>query len=72
MPQLSVLTEEAQGQKPYRFEILNNFVYTATAIPQHVELGPSEDGQLTETCKGDKYLQIESDWTASAVILLVM
>jgi hypothetical protein len=23
---------------------------------------PSESGQLTETCKGDKYLQIESHW----------
>jgi hypothetical protein len=24
---------------------------------------PSEDGQLTETCKGNKYLLIESNWT---------
>jgi hypothetical protein len=30
---------------------------------------PSEDGQLTETRKGNKYLQIESHWTVLAVIL---
>jgi hypothetical protein len=24
---------------------------------------PPEDGQLTETCKGNKYLQIKSHWT---------
>jgi hypothetical protein len=31
---------------------------------------PSEDGQLTETCKGDKYLQIESHWTVLTIIIL--
>jgi hypothetical protein len=30
---------------------------------------PSEDGQLTETGKGNKYLQIESHWTVLAIIL---
>jgi hypothetical protein len=30
------------------------------AVSEHVDLMPSEDGQLTETCKGNKYLQIES------------
>jgi hypothetical protein len=29
----------------------------------------SEDGQLTETCKGNKYLQIESLWVVLTVIL---
>jgi hypothetical protein len=23
-------------------------------VPEHVDLMPSEDGQLTETCKGNK------------------
>jgi hypothetical protein len=29
----------------------------------------SEDGQLTETCNGNKYLQIESHWTVLTIIL---
>jgi hypothetical protein len=33
---------------------------------------PSEDGQLTETCKGNKYLQIESHWTVLTVIILLL
>jgi hypothetical protein len=31
---------------------------------------PSEDGQLTETCKGSKYIQIESPWTVLTIIIL--
>jgi hypothetical protein len=38
-------------------------------VPEHVDLTPSEDAQLTETCKGNKYLQIESHWTALTIIL---
>jgi hypothetical protein len=38
-------------------------------VPEHVDLMPSEDGQLTETCKGSKYLQIESHWTVLTIIL---
>jgi hypothetical protein len=34
-----------------------NFVIV---VSEHVHLVPSEDGQLTETCKGSKYLQIET------------
>jgi hypothetical protein len=30
---------------------------------------PSEDGHLTETCKGNQYLQIESHWTVLTIIL---
>jgi hypothetical protein len=26
-------------------------------VPEQVDLMPSENGQLTETCKGNKYLQ---------------
>jgi hypothetical protein len=40
-----------------------------TAVPEHVDPIPSEDGQLTETCKGNKYLQIESHWTVLRIIL---
>jgi hypothetical protein len=29
-------------------------------VPKHVDIKPSEDGQLTETCKGSKYIRIES------------
>jgi hypothetical protein len=29
-------------------------------VPKHVDIKPSEDGQLTETCKGSKYIPIES------------
>jgi hypothetical protein len=29
---------------------------------------PSEDGQLTEICKGHKYLQTESYWMALTII----
>jgi hypothetical protein len=28
-------------------------------VVSDVDLMPSEDGRLTETCKGNKYLQIE-------------
>jgi hypothetical protein len=35
----------------------------------HVDLMPSEDGQLTETCKGNKYLKIELHWTVLTNIL---
>jgi hypothetical protein len=38
-------------------------------VPEH-DLMPSEDGQLTETCKGNKYLQIESHWTVLRIIIL--
>jgi hypothetical protein len=31
---------------------------------------PSEDGQLTKTLEDDKYLQTESDWTESTVLIL--
>jgi hypothetical protein len=27
-------------------------------VPEHVDIKPSEDDQLTETCKGGKYTQI--------------
>jgi hypothetical protein len=38
-------------------------------VSERVDLMPSEDGQLTETCKGNKYLQIESHWTVLTIIL---
>jgi hypothetical protein len=30
---------------------------------------PFEDGQLTETCKENKYVEIESHWAVSTSIL---
>jgi hypothetical protein len=45
-----------------------NFVIQVV-VSEHVDLMPSEDGQLTEMCKGDKYLQIESHWTVLTIIL---
>jgi hypothetical protein len=30
---------------------------------------PSEEGQLTETCKGSKYIQIELHWTVLTIII---
>jgi hypothetical protein len=36
-------------------------------VSEHVDRMPSE-GQLTETCKGNKYLQIESHWMVLTVI----
>jgi hypothetical protein len=38
-------------------------------VPGHVYLMSSEDGQLTERCKGNKYLQTESHWTVLTIIL---
>jgi hypothetical protein len=38
-------------------------------VSEHVDLMSSEDGQLTETCKGNKYLQIESHWMVLTIIL---
>jgi hypothetical protein len=43
-----------------------NFV---TVVPEYVDLMPSEDGQLTKTSKGNKYLQIESYWMVLTIIL---
>jgi hypothetical protein len=34
-----------------------NFVIV---VSEHVDIKPSEDGQLTETCKGNKYKKVES------------
>jgi hypothetical protein len=34
-----------------------NFVMV---VSEHVDFMPSEDGQLTERCKGNKYPHIES------------
>jgi hypothetical protein len=43
-----------------------NFVIV---VPEHVALMPSEEGQLTESRKGNKYLQIESHWTVLTTLL---
>jgi hypothetical protein len=43
-----------------------NFVIV---VSEHVNLMPSEDGQLTETCKGNIYLQIELHWTVLTTVL---
>jgi hypothetical protein len=39
-------------------------------VSKHVDLMPPEDSQLTETCKGNKYLQIESHWMMLIIIIL--
>jgi hypothetical protein len=38
-------------------------------VPKHVDLMPSVDGQLNETCKGSKYIQIESHWMVLPIII---
>jgi hypothetical protein len=38
-------------------------------VSEHADLMPSEDGQLTETYKGNKYLQIKSCWTVLTIIV---
>jgi hypothetical protein len=38
-------------------------------MSENVDLMPSEDGQLTTKCKGNKYLQNESHWTVLKIIL---
>jgi hypothetical protein len=43
-----------------------NFVIV---VSEHVDLMPSEDGQLTEICNGNKYLQMESHWMVLTIIL---
>jgi hypothetical protein len=44
-------------------------MYHVIVVSEHVALMPSEDGQLTETCKSNKYLQIESHWTVLIVVI---
>jgi hypothetical protein len=39
-------------------------------VPKHVDLMPSEDAQLTKTCKGSKYILIESHWMVLTIIIL--
>jgi hypothetical protein len=39
-------------------------------VPKHVDIKPSEDGLLTETCNGSKYTQIESHWAVLTIIIL--
>jgi hypothetical protein len=43
--------------------------YEVLVVPEHVDVMLPEDGQLTETCKSNKYLQTESHWTALTAIL---
>jgi hypothetical protein len=43
-----------------------NFVIV---VSEHVDVMPSEDGQLTEACKGNKYLQIESHSMVLTIIV---
>jgi hypothetical protein len=38
-------------------------LYTVIVVPEHVDLMPSEDGQVNKTCKSNTYIQIESYWT---------
>jgi hypothetical protein len=45
---------------------ITNFVIVA---PEHVDLMPFKDGQLTEACKGNEHLQIESHWMVLTIIL---
>jgi hypothetical protein len=40
-------------------------------VSKHVDLMPSDDGKLTKTCKGNKYLQIESHWMVLTSILII-
>jgi hypothetical protein len=40
-------------------------------VPKHVNIKPSEGGQLTETCQGSQYLQIESHWTVLTIFILL-
>jgi hypothetical protein len=49
--------------------IVNKFLYKnfymcimnfVIVVSEYVDLMPSEDGQLTEICKGNKYLQIQT------------
>jgi hypothetical protein len=51
-------------------KILSMYYEPCTVVTEHVDLMPSEDGQLTETCKGNKYLQVESHWTVLTIIIL--
>jgi hypothetical protein len=39
-------------------------------VPKHVDIKPSEDGQITETYKGRKYIWTESHWTVLTIIIL--
>jgi hypothetical protein len=41
----------------------------AVGVSEHVYLMPSEDGQMTEKCRGDECLQIESHWMILTIIL---
>jgi hypothetical protein len=36
---------------------------------KHVDIKSSEDGELTETCKGSKYIRIETRGTELVIIL---
>jgi hypothetical protein len=45
---------------------ISNFVIV---VSEHIDLMPSEDGQLAETYKGNKYLQIESHWMVLTIIM---
>jgi hypothetical protein len=65
---VEVLFGVLRGPRSYAsfFVCVTNFVIVVT---DHVDFMPSEEGQLTETCKGKSYLQIESHWTVLTIIL---
>jgi hypothetical protein len=62
-----VLIQVTENNLCKNFQVcIKNFVIV---VSDHADLMPSEDGQLTETCKDNKYLQNESHWTVSTIIL---
>jgi hypothetical protein len=51
------------------FRTLGTDVFIEEYRGAEENISRDEDGQLTETCKGNKYLQIESHWTVLIIIL---
>jgi hypothetical protein len=60
-----------RGGKPATNRLSYGAAYTnfGIVVSDHVNFMTTNDGQLTETCKGNKYLQIESHWTVLTIIL---
>jgi hypothetical protein len=66
-PNISVCyTPSSEPYSIYFYVCITNFVIV---VPEHADLMPSKNGQLTETCKGNKYIQTESHWTVLTIIL---
>jgi hypothetical protein len=69
-PQKLALTSPTSDDRSVGIVRLRSKATEFSLVSEHVDLMPSEDGQLTEACEGNKHLQIETHWTVLTIIIV--